>query len=366
MDLAPEAPRWATQGGLGKSPRNANLRPLPAEFATFAGAVARRYSGNFRSLPKVGWFSIWNEPNHQLFLKPLGESPAVYRTLVKAALPAVRSNGAAGVKVLVGETAPSYRAGTSIGPAEFIRKWLCLDGAFKPIDTGSCAGFEKLDVDGYAHHPYGSVDKVPPGDVINLLAIGRLGEILDRAADAGRLPSDLPIYDTEFGLQSNPPDPTVSTTLSEQAALLNEKEELSYRYPRLRSYAQYLLYDDPVRPGPPEVAWSGFQTGLRFANFGPKKPSWYAYRLPIVVRRTATGVGVWGHVRPGAGVRTVELERGPGSWSLAGRVRTDEAGYFTTQLREDVSRPGREPAYRFKAYSGGRLIGTSRAARPSG
>src|SRR5206468_5094201 len=159
-----------------------------------------------------------------------------------------------------------------------------------------------------AHHPYGPVDVVPPGrDIVNMLAIRRLGSYLDRAAAAGRLPHRLPIYDTEFGLQSNPPDPTVTTSLAKQAEQLNEKEELSWRYPRLRSYAQYLLFDDPQRPGPTPVAWSGFQTGLRFDK-GPPKPAWNAYRLPLVVRTARRGVRIWGRVRPGEGKRSVQLE----------------------------------------------------------
>lgn len=360
ITLAPEAPRWATAGGQGKSPERANLRPLPAEFAKFAGAVAKRYSGSYKGLPKVQWFSIWNEPNHMLFLKPLAEAPAIYRQLVNAAVPAIRGNGAPDVKVLVGETAPSARAGTSIGPAEFIRRWLCLDAAFQPIKTGDCIDFHKPDVDGYAHHPYGAVGLVPPGDVVNLLAIRRLGTYLDRAAAAGRLPEGLPIYDTEFGLQSNPPDPTVSTTLDEQAELLNEKEEFSHAYPRLRSYAQYLLYDDPVRPGPPAVAWSGFQTGLRFANGGARKPGWNAYRLPIVVHAAGTGVRVWGRVRPGSGIRSVQLERRSGNGFVAAgrRVKTDEGGYFTAALP-------RQANYRYRAFDEhGNPIATSRVATP--
>ena len=50
------------RGRTGKSPERANLRPLPAEFAKFAGAVAKRYSGSYRGLPKVQWFSIGTSP----------------------------------------------------------------------------------------------------------------------------------------------------------------------------------------------------------------------------------------------------------------------------------------------------------------
>ena len=58
----------------------------------------------------------------------------------------------------------------------------------------------------------------------------------------------------------------MSTSPVRQAALINEKEEYSYRYGRLKSYSQYLLFDDPPRKGPLSVKWSGFQTGLRFTE----------------------------------------------------------------------------------------------------
>ena len=369
LTLAPEAPRWASEGKRPISAETVNFRPDAREFASFAGAVARRYSGSFRDLPAVHHFSIWNEPNHQQFLKPNSESPRLYRALVAAAMPRLRDEAADGSKVLVGETAPVGRPGTVMGPLRFLRRWLCLDAAFQPLAGAAaaregCGEFSKIDADGYAHHPYGPAQRVfPRRDVINLLAIKRLGGFLDRAADAGSLPSELPIYSTEFGLQSNPPDPTVSTTLAQQAQILNEKEEFSFRYPRLRSYSQYLLYDDPPRPGAtPEEIWSGFQTGLRFTD-GRAKPALNAYRLPIVVTPATSGVAIWGRVRPGAGVRSVQLElRDGGRFVAAGeRVDTDDQGYF------QVTRPVRA-TYRFVAYAGNEQsssrIGVSRAARP--
>jgi hypothetical protein len=346
--LAPDAPRWATAGGRGYA-ETANLWPSPAEFRSFAGAVARRYSGGYRDLPEIEWYSIWNEPNHLLFLKPLERTPGIYRAMVKGALPAIRANAAPGANVLIGETAPAGRPGRSIGPREFIERFL--------------AGAGRLEVDGWAHHPYGPADSVPPGrDIVNMLAIRRLGSYLDRAASQGVLPSRLPIYNTEFGLQSNPPDPTVTTTLAEQARQLNEKEELSYRYPRLRSYAQYLLYDDPQRPGPREVAWAGFQTGLRFSN-GRDKPSLIAYKLPIVVRKRGGGVSIWGHVRPGKGPRFVQLQRrsGRGFANDGAPIRTNSGGYFAV-------RRGTRAQYRYQAFSGtpgpATALGFSRTAVP--
>jgi hypothetical protein len=369
MTLAPDAPRWATEGAPPISHETVNFKPSAREFGLFAEAVAKRYSGGFQGIPAVHHYSIWNEPNHELFLKPNSDAPEVYRQLVEAAVPALRENGASDLNVLVGETAAVDRPGTVVGPSRFLRRWLCLDDDFAPLRgtrarREGCTRLERLEVDGYAHHPYGPTVRVPEEeDVVSLIVIRRLGRYLDRAAAAGRLPARLPIYSTEFGLQSNPPDPTVSTTLKRQAALLNEKEEFSFRYKRLRSYAQYLLYDDPPREGATEEEiWSGFQTGLRFRE-GQAKPSLNGYRLPIVVRRRGGEVTIWGRVRPGSGRRYVRIERrrGEGFVPVGAPVTTNESGFFEIG-------PLRKASYRYRAFAGedeGEQIGTSRVAAPT-
>jgi hypothetical protein len=152
----------------------------------------------------------------------------------------------------------------------------------------------------------------------------------------------------------------VSTTPSRQAQLLNEKEEYSYRFGRLKSFSQYLLVDDPPRPGSRALRWAGFQTGLRFPR-GKKKPAWNAYRLPIVVHRRRRGVYVWGHVRPGSGPRYVKLQKRVRSHYVASgpRIRTNSGGYFGVKRRSPAS-------FRYRAYDepGHAFIGTSRTAAP--
>jgi hypothetical protein len=363
LTITGDAPRWATAGGKGRNFATANYKPSAGEYAKFAAAAAKRYSGRFGGLPAVHYFTIWNEPNHKQFLKPQRSAPALYRNLVDAAIPEIRRNAARGSKVFVGETAPVGRAGKVIGPKAFLRRWLCLNKRYHALRSGGCRHFKPIDADGYAHHPYGPVERVPrKADIINMLAIRKLGKYLDFARSAHRFKRRLPIYSTEFGLQSHPPDTTVSTTPVRQAALINDKEEYSYRYSRLKSYSQYLMEDDPARPGPASQRWSGFQTGLRFPN-GKKKPAFSAYAFPIVVHRARHGVRIWGRVRPGGGApRAVRLYAG--GRRSGPTIRTSTSGYFGVSRRH-VGR------YRFKAYfygAGGKLIlaGKSRIARPIG
>jgi hypothetical protein len=345
--IAGDAPKWATRGGVGF-----NNYVNAGEYAKFAEAVARRYNGKFAGLPAIRYFSIWNEPNHKQFLRPVGSAPAVYRGLVREGVPAVRRGAVGGAKVFVGETAPSGVRGKSTGPRTFLQRWLCLSRSWKKIRSGGCRNFKKVDADAYAHHPYG-----PPGrvsskrDTVSIGVIGRLFDYLDKAGARGRLHRKLRVYDTEFGYQSNPPERNVSTTPSRQAKLINEKEEAHYRSGRLKSYSQYLMYDDK-----PLFA---FQTGLRFRS-GKAKPAYNAYRLPIVVHnRGRRGVHIWGRVRPGDGGRFVQLRVNGRKYGP--RIRTNSRGYFGVNRK-------RKGKYSFKGYkrvgSKVKLVGTSRTTRP--
>jgi Cellulase (glycosyl hydrolase family 5) len=362
-----DAPLWATAGGRG-----GNYEPDAAEYGRFAAAVGARYSGSFSGVPKVVYFTIWNEPNHINFIKPIQRSPFVYRKLVDAGVPALRAKAAPEAKIFVGELKPTPAKG--LGPKKFFQDWLCLDARYKKLRGSAarkkaCSTFKKISADGFAHHPYGPTELKPrKQDILNLLVIRRLGKMLDLAAKARRLPRGLPIYNTEFGLQTNPPDVFVGTNPSRQAALINIKEEFSYRYSRLKSYSQYQLYDDPARSGPPAVKWSGFQTGLRFAG-GRAKPSYDAYKFPLVVRKKRNKVVIWGRVRPGTGPRFVQLQhrRGAKFSNVGARIRTNALGYFTLKRPTGTYRflaYGQEPATA-GASAGLKLLGQSRVAKPA-
>ena len=79
------------------------------------------------------------------------------------------------------------------------------------------------------------------------------------------------------------------------------------------------------------------------------------------MRRKGKGIYVWGRVRPGKGIRYVQLERRSGSsWVKDGpEIDTNFSGYFK------VNR-SRRATYRFNYLTGigGSVLGTSRAASP--
>jgi hypothetical protein len=158
---------------------------------------------------------------------------------------------------------------------------------------------------------------------------------LDAAQAAYGSSFHFPIYSTEFGYQTNPPENIARTTSPALAAFyLNWAEYISWRDSRMRSFDQYLL-TDPLA--------GNFATGLQFAN-GRPKPTYAAFRLPIFLPVTSTPSGgaveVWGCVRParyarGGASDTVEIQFA-GAGSAAFRTVktvtvTDPYGYFDVQ-----------------------------------
>ena len=74
---------------------------------------------------------------------------------------------------------------------------------------------------------------------------------------------NLPIYFTEYGIQSNPPNPQYGVPLVKQAMWLNQMDYTAYKNKLIRSVSQYELVDDGNDP-------SVFQTGLEFQDGSPK------------------------------------------------------------------------------------------------
>ena len=223
-------------------------------------------------------------------------------------MPGIRRH-APGALVLIGGTAalgtgsPSTR-NAQVPPLRFLRALACVDDELRPVRDGACARFRPLPGDGWAHHPYSPRRAPDVGDPEPDTAVladqGRLADLLDRLAAAGRTERRLGVWDTEFGYQTDPPDPTQPVTPAEQARWMPEAEAIALADPRVRSFAQFLFRDLPARPGDTaSERWSDWQSGLELPD-GTPKPLMRSFPYPLVVRPAGPGaVSVWGHVRPG-------------------------------------------------------------------
>jgi hypothetical protein len=346
--VGPPAPDWATTGPTRKYV--GVWKTDPADYGDFVRAAGRRYAGGNEGLPKVTMWSVWNEPNHPQFIQPLSErvrgkmiptAADQYRRLYVAATDAFAASGHGRDTILFGEVLPigQTRLGTlnTIKPLLWLREFFCLDSNYRPFrgsaaSARGCSPFPKIVTSGFAIHPYtkpvGPRYRLTSPDDATIGQIGRVANALDRIAKTRRVRKRLPIYSTEFGIQTDPPDCVgFGAPIDRQAAIINEAEYDSFVSRRVKTYSQYLLIDDPVltnfEPGSNE-RYGRYQTGLlwgqnavrcespgvRFRYGTPKQPTFDAFQTPLYVRKLTRGRGVqvFGRARPmGRSVERVEI-----------------------------------------------------------
>ncbi len=193
-------------------------------------------------------------------------------------------------------------------------------------------------VTGVSHHPYvkGAGPPLPAKLLEGAASVGtlkELGRALDQGARAGMIRKKAPIYITEFGISTNPPDTKYGVALEKAAASLNQADRYMWLDKRVRMVSQF-EYEDDVALNPPT-----FQTGLRYGSNGQPKPSLGAYRLPIFVLpdpKSKKRVIVWGWVRAAKNARQqVIVQNRPetyGEWANVRTVTTDAWGFFNVRF----------------------------------
>jgi hypothetical protein len=364
FDLMGGAPRWALGPNRPRGNFNTNWEPNAGDFGAFVHAVATRYSGNYdpatgrlapgnpNDLPRVDFWSIWNEPDYGPSLAPQGvpghltieNSPRMYRGLVDAAWSALQATGhtTATDTIVFGELAPRgqsyWGVFSGMTPLNFLRNMYCVDGNYHPLRgtaarlrgcPTNAAGSRRFraqnpalfEASGISDHPYmrwyapnhelnpDPTNHLSTRDYTSLGVIGNLTRAMDRLVGAYGSGTRFPIYNTEFGYITAPPkhspDPNNHSVKvyylspSVAAGYMNWAEYLSWRNGRLRTFDQYLLYDTerPTRGND----WGGFASGLLSWN-GMQKATYYAWRLPLYLPVTTAQHGqsleVWGCVRP--------------------------------------------------------------------
>jgi hypothetical protein len=398
FDVTAPAPLWATTRGV-PARYAANAAPRARDFRAFVTALGRRYDGRYAitipgvgrmTLPRVSFWSVWNEPNQPGWLAPQYrragrgtemEAPRLYRAYADAAYTALHATGHAGDRILVGELAPEGCAGAGAGtcfyaptlepiaPIPFVESLYCVDAAYRPLrgaaasavgcpPSGSRRAFVAanpvlFDATGFAHHPYSFflAPNVPLAQTgfVPLANLGRLERGLDRAFAAYGLTRRIPLYLDEYGYVTNPPNPVRGKTLAQQASYLDEAAYMAWKDPRVEGLSQFLLVDAaPDTSFAPGSAgyWSTFQTGLEFVS-GKPKPSLRAYRVPIWLPSPSVSPGaqvpVWAMLRAATNGTlqraSIQWRRGPGSaWRTLGHVSTRQPdGVFETRVTVPAS-----------------------------
>ncbi len=158
FNVTSPAPNWAT-GNAPRADIDKTFDPNAGEFGLFVRALGVRYSGSYVAggalLPRVRYWSIWNEPNQPGGLTPqwakdprgsraqVETAPRIYRGLVDAAWDALQVTAHGEDTILVGETAPkglNQRGVTrAMKPLRFLRQVYCLDDAMRPLRGAEAA-----------------------------------------------------------------------------------------------------------------------------------------------------------------------------------------------------------------------------------
>ena len=172
----------------------------------------------------------------------------------------------------------------------------------------------------------------------DLPELPRLARTLDHLNAVYGSHTHFPMWDTEYGYRTRPPDPHEGVRPAIGAAYINWAEYLSYKMTRLDSYSQYGLIDPP----PPGYV----DSGLENPN-GSHKPGYDAYRMPLFLPTTSTRSGrkleIWGAARPAGYARLdtgqrqsaqIQFQRGSrGSWQTIDTATiTNPKGYIDVHL----------------------------------
>jgi hypothetical protein len=385
--LSGGAPRWAEGAGVPRAWRG-NLywawKPSAADFRQFATAVGKRYDGSFKPkgsstpLPRIHFWSIWNEPNFGEDLGPqaikgssVTYAPRMYRSLVSAGWRALAQTGHSRDTILIGSYAamganprPPWPGGPQglpgdggqTHPIEFTRSLYCLNAntgrklsgaAAKaqgcPVSASAKAKFRAqnqglFNATGFADHPYpsnGTPLSLRGPDFSTFPELGHLAQTANAGARAWGGHRSFKIYNDEFGWITNPPNNNPKrryVSPAKAAYYMNWAEYLSWRNPVVASYDQYLLRD-PRGHYP-------FSSGLE-TPAGRKKATYNAFRMPLYMPKTSfshnQAVTVWGEARParyGKGPQAVAIQfqaGGKGSWKTLKTVKSST--YFSVKQR---------------------------------
>lgn len=248
-------PGWANGG------KNSNVMPRNvADFTAFALAIASRYSGRFEGFPFVRFWSVWNEPNLQLFLTPQfnkrGRSvaPANYAKLYAAAYAGIKGGNRL-ARVAIGETsARGSDKPAGIRPTHSPGKFAELVAKANP----------RLKFDAWSHHPYPSNPNSPPSQMVkwpnvSLASLPQFDESLKKWFKR----KSVPIWITEYGHQTKPPD-SLGVSYAKQAAYIQQSISMAAGLPFVEMFIWFVFQDDQGQP---------WESGIYTAGGSPKGTS---------------------------------------------------------------------------------------------
>jgi len=255
-----QTPKWANGEQTPNHPPN-NLNDL----RNFAQMLANRYNGTHSGVGTVTRFSIWNEPNLQLFLTPQFDGTRIvsgetYAKLFMAAYSGIKAGNplalvAAGETSNRGRNHPSGGGSDSVAPATFAHMVSLAD--------------PNLPFVAWATHPYPTQYKLGPSQRVEypnvaLSTMTKFGVSLKQWFHRR-----VPIWITEYGEQTAPEYPAYlgAVSYATQAAHAKAALKLAQANPYVEMFI-WFIFRDSTR----QTWFSGFEKAS-----GAKKPGYSAF-----------------------------------------------------------------------------------------
>ena len=253
-------PRWAGGGKPNLMPRNIG------DFRLFAQAIAARYSGRYEGIPFVRFWSVWNEPNLNLFLTPQFDrrgrsvAPANYAKLYAAAYAGIKAGNTL-AQIAIGETSARGRDRRVPGVSD-----THSPGTFAELVARANP---RLKFDAWAHHPYPFKPSSRPGQIVKWpnVSLASLPRFVNGLNTWFKRKSTK-IWITEYGYQTQPED-TFGVSYAKQAAYVRESMVIARKMPFVGMFIWFVYQDDQGQP---------WDSGLYTRVGAPKGSSPAAFR----------------------------------------------------------------------------------------
>jgi hypothetical protein len=249
-------PKWANGN---KTPNH--LPSRLADLTAFARMLATRYNG-YNGHGSVSLYSVWNEPNLDLFLTPqfVGNrivGPANYVKLYKAAYAGIKA-GNPRARVAIGETSARGRdkplAGVSgsVAPATFARLVAAQKG---------------LKFDAWAHHPYPTGPNLPPLQKVRYPNV-TLGSLPQFEGDLKKwFHRTVPVWITEYGHETKPGEPHGVSTAT-QANYATQALQIARKDPNVQMFIWFTFRDSSGNPWQSGLLGPSGAAKLAYGAFG--------------------------------------------------------------------------------------------------
>jgi hypothetical protein len=271
-------PKWANGGQMPN-----HMPKRLADLTTFSKMLAERYDGH-HGYGNVRLWSVWNEPNLQLFLTPQFSSvktvnavktvkgkqvkykkktfkivgPANYAKLYKAAYAGIKA-GNKQAQVAIGETSNLGRD-----------KPIAISGQSQSVSPGTFARLlaqqKGLKFNAWATHPYPTTPNMKPLQKVRYPNV-TLALLPTFEANLKKLfHRRVPVWITEYGHQTKPENPH-GVTYAQQAAYVKQALSLARADRNVQMFIWFTFRDSPGN------AW---KSGLERSN-GSHKPSYAVF-----------------------------------------------------------------------------------------